>query len=44
MGKPSNRFNNEFDNFLADVEIGFLASTWGLPPWPGFGRLLESST
>ena len=43
-GKPSNRFNNEFDHFLAGVEIGFLASTWGLPPWPGLGRLLESST
>ena len=41
-GKPSNRFNNEFDNFLAGVEIGFLASTWGLPPWPGLGRLLGS--
>ena len=43
-GKPSNRFNNEFDHFLAGVETGFLASTWGLPPWPGLGRLLESST
>ena len=43
-GKPNNRFNNEFDHFLAGVEIGFLASTWGLPPWPGLGRLLESST
>ena len=43
-GKPSNRFNNEFDHFLAGMEIGFLASTWGLPPWPGLGRLLESST
>ena len=43
-GKPSNTFNNEFDNFLAGVEIGFLASTWGLHPWPGLGRLLESST
>ena len=31
-GKPSNTFNNEFDRFLAGVEIGFLASTWGLPP------------
>ena len=43
-GKPSNRFNNEFDHFLAGVEIGILASTWGLPPWPGLGGLLESST
>ena len=43
-GKPNNRFNNEFDHFLAGVEIGFLASTWGLPPWPGLGRLLGSST
>ena len=36
MGKPSNTFNNEFDHFLAGVEIGFLASTWGLSPlaWP----------
>ena len=31
-GKPSNAFNNEFDLFLAGVETGFLASTWGLPP------------
>ena len=30
--------------FWAGVEIGFLASTWGLPPWPRLGRLLESST
>ena len=30
--------------FGRGVEIGFLASTWGLPPWPGLGRLLESST
>ena len=43
-GKPSNRFNNEFDLFLAGVEIGFLASTWGLPPWSRLGRLLQSST
>ena len=43
-GKPSNKFNNEFDHFLAGVKIGILASTWGLPPWPGLGRLLESST
>ena len=42
--KPSNRFNNEFNNFLAGVEIEFLDSTWGLPPWPGLGRLLASST
>ena len=43
-GKPSNRFNNEFDHFLAGVEIGFLVSTWGLPPWSYLGGLLESST
>ena len=30
--------------FFAGIEIGFLASTWGLPPWPCLGRLLGSST
>ena len=42
--KPSNRFNNEFNNFLTGVQIEFLASTWGLSPWPSLGRLLASST